>query len=145
MRPGHGAARSISALDELLQMARAEPGPARLLTVLLKAEPVLDRHADTDPEQASSGLLKPVAVKAHALEELGDSASLLADVAGAGTVNWHFLMVGVLPGSLVGPPTDDLVDEQLKNMARSVHTGDGMNRYAFFDRDGDPIMIGLPQ
>lgn len=145
MRAGGGGARSISGLDELLQIARSEPGPARLLTVLLRAEPVIDRHAGVDPAGASSGLLKPVAVKGHPLEALTDSTSLLADIEASGSVGWQFLMIGVLPGTPAGPPSDDLVEEQLKNMARSVHTGSGMNRYAFFDRAGDPVAITEPE
>lgn len=142
MSLSNGAKPALGALDELLQLARAEPGPARLLTVLLKAEPVIDRRAEVAPDQAESGLLKPVAVKAHALEDLADASVLLEDVAAVGTTPWHFLMIGVLPGSLAGPPRPDLVDEQLNNMARSVHTGSGMNRYAFFDRAGVPVAIG---
>lgn len=125
-------------------MARDEPGPARLLTVLLKAEPVVDRYAEPLEDATHAGLLKPVAVKAHALEEVRDYAGLIADIEQAVNVDWHLLMIGVLPGSLAGPASDDLVDEQLKNMARSVHTGSGMDRYAYFDRDANPVLIGPP-
>lgn len=135
---------SSNALDDLLTMARSEPGPARLLTLLLRAEPVVDRNAGADSGPAESGLLKPIAVKAHVLDDISDGSALLADVEGVVQSEWHFLMVGVLPGSLAGPPSPDLTDEQLKNMARSVHTGSGMDRYAFFDRHANPVLIGPP-
>lgn len=132
----------IETFDDLLEMARSEPVPVRLLTVLVRAEPVM--QADSDGNEVSidgEGMLTPLMVKSHAVEDIAGFEFLRAE-ADAGKKDWAFIMVGVLPGQPGQPPPDDHVDEQLKNMARAIHAGSGLDRYLFFERNGDPVQIG---
>jgi hypothetical protein len=48
---------SIESFDDLLAMARAEPHPCRLLTVLIKADTVFRRRDNAAEEAMDEGLL----------------------------------------------------------------------------------------
>lgn len=135
----------IETFEDLLKMARDEPVPVQLLTVLVRAEPVMEAD-DSGAETAiqGEGVIKPIMVKDHAIADVPGFEYLRAD-ADAAKKDWTFMMVGVLPGQPGQPPTADLIDEQLKNMARAIHAGSGLDRYLFFDRNGIPVQIGLPE
>jgi len=134
----------IETFDDLLKMARSEPVPVQLLTVLVRAEPLMQTDA-TGNEVAieGEGVIKPIMVKDHAIADVPGFEYLRAD-ADAAKKDWTFMMVGVLPGQPGQPPSTDFIDEQLKNMARAIHAGSGLDRYLFFDRSGEPVQIGLP-
>jgi len=135
----------IETFDDLLEMARSEPVPVKLLTVLVRAEPVMQTDSDgNEVPIEGEGMLTPLMVKSHAVEDTPGFEFLRAD-ADAGKKDWTFMMIGVLPGQPGQPPADDLVDEQLKNMARAIHAGSGLDRYLFFDRNGIPVQIGYPE
>jgi len=134
----------IETFDDLLEMARSEPVPVQLLTVLVRAEPVMEADAaGNEVAMEGEGVIKPIMVKDHAIGDVPGFEYLRADADAAGK-EWTFLMVGVLPGQPGQPPSAGLIDEQLKNMARAIHAGSGLDRYLFFDRSGLPVEIGLP-
>lgn len=135
---------TISGFADLLELALQEPGPARLLTVLVRAEAVMTSDADgREVPVEGEGLLKPVMVKDHAITpEM--SFEQLREEADRGNDRWTFMMTAVLPGQAGQPPAPDTVEQQLKHMARTIHTGEGIDSYLFLDRDGEPVQIGLP-
>src|SRR5699024_2765273 len=135
----------IETFDDLLTMARDEPVPVQLLTVLVRAQPVME--ADADGAEAAiegEGVITPIMVKDHAVADVPGFEYLRAD-ADAAKKDWTFMMVGVLPGQPGQPPAADFIDEQLKNMARAIHAGSGLDRYLFFDRNGIPVQISQPE
>jgi len=134
----------IEHFDDLLELARKEAVPVRLLTVLVRAEAVLPVAANGPPAAgATGGLLIPIRVKDHAIEPDLDFARLHRQ-ADENDGRWAFMMVGVLPGQDGHAPSPASVDDQLKLMARAVHTGSGLERYLFFDRNGEPVQISNP-
>lgn len=136
---------TIETFDDLLKMARDEPVPVQLLTVLVRAEPVMKVDASgTQTAVDGEGMIEPIMVKDHAIVDVPGFESLRAD-ADAAKKDWTFMMVGVLPGQPGQPPAADFIDEQLKNMARAIHAGSGLDRYLFFDRNGIPVQISLPE
>ena len=135
--------RTISGFADLLELALQEPGPARLLTVLVRAEAVMTSDADGHEVPVDGeGMLKPVMVKDHAITP-GMSFEQLRDEADRSNDRWTFMMTAVLPGA-GQPPAPDTVDAQLKQMARAIHTGERIGSYLFLDRSGKPVQIGLP-
>jgi len=55
---------------------------------------------------------------------------------------WDFLMTALLPGRDGEPPGSAEAEPHLKHMAKVIMTGGDTSKYAFFDRDGDPIELG---
>ncbi len=135
----------IETFDDLLTMARDEPVPVQLLTVLVRARPVMEADADgVEAAIEGEGVITPIMVKDHAVADVPGFEYLRAD-ADAAKKDWTFMMVGVLPGQPGQPPAPDFIDEQLKNMARAIHAGSGLDRYLFFDRNGIPVQISQPE
>ncbi|QKK03832.1 MAG: hypothetical protein HND55_14895 [Pseudomonadota bacterium] len=135
----------IETFDDLLEIARGEPVPVKLLTVLVRAQPMMQTGSDgNEVAIEGEGMLTPVMVKSHAVADVPGFEYVRAD-ADAAKKDWTFLMVGVLPGQAGRAPADEIVDEQLKNMARAIHAGSGLDRYLFFDRSGAPVQIGMPE
>lgn len=135
----------IETFDDLLKMARDEPVPVQLLTVLVRAQPMVEADASgAETAIEGEGVITPIMVKDHAIADVPGFEYLRAD-ADAAKKDWTFMMVGVLPGQPGQPPAADFIDEQLKNMARAIHAGSGLDRYLFFDRNGSPVQIGLPE
>lgn len=59
----------------------------------------------------------------------------------AGQPDWTFIMLAVLPGLNGTRPSRQQVDEQLRNMARVIHIGSGLERYLFIDGRGDFVQL----
>jgi len=131
----------IETFDELIGMACREANPSVLLTCVLRSDTMKTASGEA-PETVLSGegVLRPVMVKGH---EVGDRLTfeqIRAEVEAAQT-DWTFIMLAVLPGMHGRPPPPQQVDEQLKNMARVIHSGSGLERYLFIDRQGDFVQL----
>jgi len=112
-----------------------------LLTCVLCSEVMQAAGSDgTALDLAGEGALRPMMVKAYPVDASLSFEQICVEV-GAGQRDWTFIMLAVLPGWNGRPPAAQQVDEQLKNMARVIHTGSGHERYLFIDRRGDFVQL----
>jgi len=131
----------IETFDDLIDMARREEHPAMLLTCVLRADAMKAGGASAAAVDLSGeGVLRPVMVKAHAVGDELNFERIRAEVE-VGQPDWTFIMLAVLPGLNGRPPPASQVDEQLKNMARVIHVGSGLERYLFVDRQGGFVRL----
>ena len=131
----------IENFEDLVRMALAENDPPQLLTVLVKAEPMMARDEDGQERPLDGeGVLKPIMVKSRSVTEDLDFATLSAE-ADQADQRWVFIMLAILPGHDGKPPSPADVDTHLKNMARALLTGGDLTRYLFIDRKGELVQI----
>ena len=130
--------QTLHNFDDLLRVARQQGRPQRLLVLLLKAN-----SPQSSKDQAAldqEGLLWPAQARDFPITEKLSRESICQqadEVAG----EWQFLMVGVLGSSTGRLPSSDDAEAQLKRMAWCVMSGEGLQAYAFFDRDGDAVSL----
>ncbi|PKL96824.1 MAG: hypothetical protein CVV18_00180 [Gammaproteobacteria bacterium HGW-Gammaproteobacteria-8] len=129
---------TLDSFDDLVRMARGEPEPALLLACVLRADVPVAAAGGDRPELPleGEGIVRPIMVKSFAADAGLDFQRLRAEIDDT-QPDWAFIMLAVLPGSRGRPPTSGQVDEQLKNMARCIHTGSSLDRYLFIDRAGE--------
>lgn len=131
----------IETFDDLIEMACREQDPAMLLTCVLRSDAM--KAAGGNGQEISlegEGVLRPTMVKAHEVSPDLSFEEIRAEVE-AGQPDWTFIMLAVLPGWNGQPPPPVQVDEQLKNMARVIHIGSGLDRFLFIDRSGEFVQI----
>lgn len=130
----------IESFDELIALARAEPDPARLLTVLVKAEVAYRRQRDTAEPMVDEGCLVPVMVRDWPVTT-SLSLAEITKTADAVESSWQFLMTAVMPGRSGQPPSSAACEPHLERMARALMIGEGLQDFIFFDRTGEPVSI----
>ena len=132
----------ISNFDDLLQAARQQPEPQRLLLVFAGAS----LPDDATPEQRAlfeageSGELAPlmcVGKDPHAVTDF-DALALEAATTGA---DWALVFAAALGGSAGLPPSDSLVDAALQRMVEAVKSGQ-LDGLIPFDRQGAAVQLG---
>ncbi len=131
----------IETFDDLIEMACREQDPVMLLTCVLRSDAM--KAASSNGQEISlegEGVLRPIMVKAHEVSPDLSFDQIRSEVE-AGQPDWTFIMLAVLPGWGGQPPPPEQVDEQLKNMARVIHIGSGMDRFLFVDRSGDFVQL----
>jgi len=130
----------IDSFDALLEAARREPEPQRLLMVFVKA--VLPEDADEEQihrfEAGDGGGLVPVMYVDKAEDELTSFADL-AEESRQMSEDWQMVLVACLSGRDGRAPSPDDAEEPLKLIVRSIHAGGDLSHLAAFDRDGDPV------
>lgn len=131
---------AIISFDDLLAMARAEPHPCRLLTVLVKADAVFRRRVGGEEVAMDEGVLQPLMARDWAVTA---TLNLETVVATADEINneWTFLMTAIMPGSRGQSPTSDECDPHLERMARALTIGADLSAFVFFDREGRPVAV----
>ena len=142
MNPGiQEAPPRIESFEDLVRLACQEPQPQRLLTILLRIEPVYRQNAEGRTEAIpGEGSLSPLAAKDHDIHpEL--SFETLRTEADQAAPDWGFMMMAVLPGRGPEPPSREDTDDHLKRMAQTVVTGGNLSHYLLLDRDGVPHQI----
>jgi len=128
--------------DDLLRAALTQGPDQRLLLVLLQVQPLYRRTADGREQPIEGeGTLTPMMVRDRPLEAGLHFADIVADADATGQP-WDFLMTALLPGRDGEPPASTEAEPHLRHMAKVILTGGDTSRYAFFDRDGDPIELG---
>ena len=131
----------IGTYQDLLETALASDEPQRLLVVLLQTERMQRLGADaTSPGFDGEGTLTPAMARDFAIDADLDFTSLVcaADQAAPG---WCLMMTAVLVGRRGQPPAAEEAAPHLKRMANAVMTGEQLERYVFFDRDGDAVRL----
>lgn len=126
----------IAQFADLLNVAKVQPEPQRLLFVFVAAELPEDateveqqRHADNQ-----GGSLRPVLCVDKLPAELDDFAGLLSESARTG-INWDLVFAAGLSGRAGQPPSADEAEQPLKMMVGAIETG-SIGNFIAFDRDG---------
>jgi hypothetical protein len=132
----------IATFEDLVQAARRQPVPQRLLFVFAKA--VLPKGADEDEQRRfqakSGGGLQPLMSVDKRPEDLGSFAALAAE-ADAMSADWQIVFVAALAGRGAVAPTADDTDRNLQLMIDTIQAGGDVTRYLAFDRGGDLLAI----
>jgi len=132
----------ISSFDDLLQAARYQPLPQRLLFVFAGVE----LPDDATPEQRArfeageGGALVPMMCVDKSPQEL-DSFEVLVQEASQFGQSWGMVFAAAVSGSPGEPPTSEEAEKALERMVESIKQGD-IGAYIPFDRRGQPVNIG---
>ncbi len=132
---------NITHFDDLIQAARAQPEPQRLLFVFAGAELPADASAEQRRqfEAGEGGELAPLMCVDKAVDELASFEAFAAEAAQAGPP-WAIVFSAALSGRGGMPPTAADIDAAMQHMVDSIKAGrlDGMLP---FDRQGLPVQL----
>ena len=130
---------NISSFDDLLQAARTQPQPQRLLFVFVGVE----LPEDSTPEQKASfeagegGALVPLMCVDKLPDELTDF-SALADESKAMGQYWQMVFVAAMAGKKGQSPSSADAEQPLQNMVEAIKRGDHSS-FIPFDPQGRAI------
>ena len=132
---------TISSYDELLQEARKQLEPQRLLFVFTAAE-LPDNPAAAQKDQflaGEGGALAPVMYVDKSPSELNDFSDLVKESARTGQ-NWDVVFVASMSGRAGIAPSSDEAEQSLLMMVEAVKNGN-IGHFLTFSRDGDLIRL----
>lgn len=133
---------NISSFDDLLQAARQQPEPQRLLFVFASA----DLPEDSTPAQrehflaGQGGALVPIMYVDKTPDELRTFADLAEESRQFGQ-EWSIVFATALSGSGGLAPTSDAAEKPLQRMVEAIKAG-SLGTFIPFDRLGQPVMLG---
>lgn len=133
---------NILSFDDLLQAARAQPEPQRLLFVFTGVE----LPEDSSPvqrerfEAGQGGALVPLMCVDKRPEELTSFAALVQESRQFGH-HWGLVFAAALSGSVNRAPTTEDAEEPLQRMVESIKQG-RIDAFIPFDPQGQPVQIG---
>lgn len=132
----------ITNFNDLLQAARYEPLPQRLLFVFTGVELPSDSTAQQRADFAAGhgGTLTPLMCVDKSPQEL-DSFTALCTEAAQFEQPWVLVFSAALSGTPGEPPAEAGIDLAFQNMVEDIKQG-RLDRYIPFDRDGQPVQIG---
>jgi hypothetical protein len=131
----------IENFSDLLQAARLQPLPQRLLFVFANAE----LPEDASPAQRAGfaagegGALVPAMCVDKGPQELASFAALSQEASQVGSA-WTCVFAAALSGSTQTGVAQSSVDSAMQTMVEAIQRGD-IGRYLVFDRQGDPILL----
>jgi len=129
---------AITCYADLLDEARAQSEPQRLLFVFTRAE--LPDHPSEEQrqrfERGEGGVLTPVVCVDKAPEELTDMAALVEESRATGA-EWDIVFVAALSG----PGAEAEAEQHLNRMVESLKMGN-ISQFLAFDRQGVVQDIG---
>lgn len=129
---------TIATFSDLLQEARQQARPQRLLFVFVHAE--LPDFPDAEQrrrfEQGEGGVLVPVVCVDKTTEELTSMAALVEESRRTG-IEWDL----VFTAALDDPEDDAEVERQLQRMMESLQMGN-ITAYLAFNHQGDAVSVG---
>jgi hypothetical protein len=132
---------NISHFNDLLQAARAQPEPQRLLLVFTAAS--LPGNATAEQragfEAGESGELAPLMCVDKDPLALIDFEALAAEAATLGPA-WALVFAAALSGQGGVPPADGAVDAALQRMVEAVKSGN-LSGLIPFDRRGEAVQL----
>lgn len=130
---------NISSFEELLQAARHQPDPQRLLFVFTKAE--LPEGATREEierfENGQGGALTPVMFVDKKTDEVGSFAELVEESRHTGQT-WDVAFIGCLSGRAGQEPSDSDAQEALETMVKSIQGGI-VDRFLAYRPDGEQV------
>lgn len=133
---------NISSFDDLLQAARQQTEPQRLLFVFAGA----DLPEDSTPTQREQflaghgGALVPIMYVDKTPEELHTFADLVQESHQFGK-EWSIVFAAALSGSGGLAPTSEAAEKPLARMVEAIKAGT-LGTFIPFDRQGQPVMLG---
>ncbi|MHB1214332.1 MAG: ribonucleotide reductase subunit alpha [Thiobacillus sp.] len=132
---------NITSYADLLNAARQQPEPQRLLFVFTQPElPEGYTDAQTHDFQAGTGgVLTPQMCTDKALDELGDFSDLVAESRQMGP-DWKIVFVACLGGRGGVMPSSEEAQEHLKTMVNSIQNG-AISTYLAYDCDGELVRV----
>ncbi len=131
----------ISSYADLLNAARQQPEPQRLLFVFTRPE-LPDGHTEAqkrDFDAGKGGVLMPQMCTDKALDELGEFSALVEESQQMGQ-DWQIVFVACLAGRGGVMPSTDEAQEPLKTMIHSIQNG-AISKYLAYDRSGDLVQF----
>ena len=133
----------ISTFDDLLQAARAQPEPQRLLFVFAGVE----LPDDATPAQrerfeaGQGGALVPLMCVDKRPDELATFDALVEEASQFGQNNWGIVFAAAMSGSVNRAPTSEDAEEPLQRMVEAIKRGEHAG-YIPFDTQGHTVQIG---
>ena len=132
---------TITTFADLLQAARQQPEPQRLLFVFVGAS--LPEGASAEQrarfEAGESGELAPLMCVDKDPATLASFDVLTAEAAGFGQP-WVLVFAAGLAGHGTSAPEPGAVSEALQRMVEAVRSGD-LGRFIAFDREGQAVQL----
>ena len=132
----------ITTFDELLQAARQQPEPQRLLLVFAGAS-LPDQATPAQRaafEAGESGELAPLMCVDKDPHSLSSFAALAAEATTLGPP-WALVFAAALGGQAPLPPSESQVQAALQAMVEAVKAGQ-LERFVPFDRQGQAVRLG---
>lgn len=131
----------LNDFDALLNAARNQPEPQRLLFVFVRVELPESPTADQRERHArgEGGTLSPVLCVDKLPGEVPSFATLLQESAHTG-MDWDLVFVGAQEGRAGVAPSSDEAAQPLRLMVNAINNGQ-VSALALFDRDGDPVQL----
>lgn len=133
---------NISNFEDLVQAARLQPTPQRLLLVFTRAE----LPDDATPQQRASfeagegGALVPVMCVDKAAHALASFQALASEATEVG-LQWDMLFAAAMNDGGSGSAAEAAVDQALERMVESIKQG-SFGYFIPFDRQGQAVSIG---
>jgi hypothetical protein len=126
----------------LLQAAKNQPEPQRLLFVFLKASLPEDHEGEEAIRfhSGQGGQLQPVMCVDKTLDELGNFSDLVTESEQM-EQEWQIVLVACLSGRNGLMPSSDDATQPLKIMQHTVENGGDLSNYMAFDRAGLPVQF----
>jgi hypothetical protein len=132
----------ISSFDDLLQAARQQPEPQRLLFVFAHAE--LPDNATPEQQAAfeagHGGALAPTVCVDKTPDELS-SFAVFAEESSQFSLDWVIVFAASLPGRHGKAPSSDDAQGALEQMVESIKVG-AIDAFIPFNRQGQPVRLG---
>ena len=132
---------NISSFDDLLQAARQQAEPQRLLFVFASA----DLPDDSTPAQRASfeagqgGALVPVMCVDKAPNEVESFVDLVTQASEFGP-RWTMVFVAAMSGVAGRAPTSEAAEKPLQRMVEGIKAG-SLGSYIPFDIHGQPVVL----
>lgn len=132
---------NITSYDDLIDAARAQPQPQRLLFAFAKAE--LPENVGAAERagfaEQRGGALAPVMCVDKTTDELGNFADLVAESKHTGK-EWDIVFVTTMSGRNGKPPASSEAEAPLNMMVTYIHTGQ-IGQFLAFGRSGDLLQL----
>lgn len=132
---------SLQDFSGLLQTARTQAEPQRLLLVFASAELPVDATAEEKLrfEHGEGGALAPALCVDKAPEEIRDFAALTEESRLTG-IDWDILFVAAMSGRGGHAPNSDEAEQPLRLMVEAIKGG-RVSEFLAIDRNGDFVQL----
>lgn len=132
---------TIANFNDLLQAARSEALPQRLLFVFTEVELPDDctPQERAQFEAGQGGALVPKMYVDKNPDELTSFEALVSEATQFGQ-NWGMVFAAAMSGTALQPPTSADADKPLKDMVEAIKQG-RISAYIPFDKSGMPIQL----
>lgn len=133
---------NISSFDDLLQAARQQTEPQRLLFVFASADLPPDSTAAQRERflAGEGGALVPIMYVDKTPEELHSFADLIQE-SSQFDKPWSIVFAAALSGRAGVAPTSEAAEKPLQRMVEAIKAGT-LGTFIPFDREGQSVMLG---